>query len=146
MEYNSWFDEVTIDALIDSLMIEVDLDVTLEVLFEDDLEGDRGGFCYAPEVFGEHGAHAWLTISPEACEQDCEDILRTLCHELIHLEQYVEGRLSEDHLQQTYSWLIPPWTFRTYPMGMEGDMPWEIEAEEKGGKLYDSFYRQRPAP
>jgi hypothetical protein len=140
MEYNTWFDEITIDALIGSLMIEVDLDLTLEVLFDDDLDGDRGGFCYAPETFGEHGAHAWLTISPEACEQDCEDIRRTLCHELIHLEQYVEGRLSEDHLRQTFSWLNPPWTFYTYPMDYVGVTPWEIEAEDKGGKLYDSFF------
>ena len=140
VDINPWFDEITVLCLIDLLCIEVDLDLTLEVLIENDLDGDRGGFCYAPETSGEHGAHGWLSISPKACQRDREDVLRTLCHELIHLEQYVEDRLVEDHFDQTFVWFIPPWTFTRVPMTCESP-PWEEEAERKGLILYETFFR-----
>ena len=137
---NPWFDEITVLCLIDLLCIDVDLDLTLEVIFENDLDGDRGGFCYAPQASGEHGAHGWLSISPKACQKDREDVLRTLCHELIHLEQYVEERLVEDHVDQTFVWFTPPWTFSRIPMTCLCP-PWEDEAEREGLRLYRSFFQ-----
>lgn len=140
VDANPWFDEIIVTSLIDILCIESDSELSLEVSIEDDLDGDRGGFCYAPKESCEHGAHGWLSISPKACEQDPEDILRTLCHELIHLEQYVEGRLVENYRDQTFTWFSRPWTFITYPMDHDGSVPWEEEAEKRGIQLYHSYF------
>lgn len=80
------------------------------------------GFCDYDGEFDE-------TIITIAKRLSQKDIIRTLFHELVHMKQYVDGRL--DH------------GCKWFGVVYEGDynkLPWEIEAYELEEKMMCAFY------
>lgn len=62
-----------------------------------------------------------------------------LAHEMIHLSQMVKGKLSLDMGRRVFSWSGQEYA-ASYPYDSR---PWEIEAKNKGEKLWKQWKRER---
>ena len=62
-----------------------------------------------------------------------------LAHEMIHLSQMVNGKLSLDMGRRVFSWNGQEYA-TSYPYD---NRPWEIEAKNKGEKLWKQWKRER---
>lgn len=99
----------------------LDLNVDLIIEFKI-LKAHQCGFCdyYEDDIT--------ITISRYL---SVEDIIRTLFHEMVHVKQYVDGRLEHG---SSGIWL------GTMCEDKYEDLPWEIEAYELEQKMIDAFY------
>tara|TARA_A100001011_G_scaffold331735_1_gene358301 strand:+ start:82 stop:492 length:411 start_codon:yes stop_codon:yes gene_type:complete len=62
---------------------------------------------------------------------DWKDQMITLAHEMVHAEQFLRGKLSEDGLL---------WRNRNYEKCTYERLPWEMSAHQLEEKLYDKCY------
>ena len=61
------------------------------------------------------------------------DFVKTICHETIHVKQYVTGEIREDYSVNNAKWV---WKSRNVSLSTSYlDHPWEKEAFRKEGKL-----------
>jgi hypothetical protein len=65
-------------------------------------------------------------------EDDQEEVIKTLAHEMVHVRQYVRNELNEE---MTY-WRGRRVNSDEIPYS---EQPWEIEAEEIGNELFRKF-------
>lgn len=98
----------------------LDLDVDFEIRFEK-LGEFQCGLCDYDEDE--------IAIVVSKSLSDC-DMVRTLFHEMVHLKQYVEGRLEVGSPQR--------WLGKVYDWDYE-NMPWEVEAFDLEQKMVDIY-------
>ena len=99
--------------------LQLDIDMTIE--FES-LKRTQCGFCDYDEN------EAVITIAKRL---SVKDAIRTLFHELVHVRQYVDGRLEVGSPQIWYGVAIED---------KYENLPWEIEAFEIEEKMMKAFY------
>ena len=97
--------------------LKLDLDFVIE--FER-LEKHQYGFCDYDED------EVIVTIAKRLSQKD---IIQTLFHELVHVKQYVDGRLDRG-----YKW------FGMVYEGNYNKLPWEVEAFDLEEKMMNVFY------
>ena len=61
-----------------------------------------------------------------------EDIIKTLCHEMVHVKQYLKGELVEKQCARV-------WKGKDYTDAEHTDCPWEIEAYKLEEVLFKTF-------
>lgn len=66
-----------------------------------------------------------------------EPLIRTVIHELVHVKQYVTGRLEQEHIDDRG----PKMYWNTIDMSHVeyDDQPWEQEAEQLENELFERF-------
>lgn len=101
--------------------LQLDIDMTIE--FES-LKRNQCGFC---DYDGEYD-EVIVTIAKRL---SVKDAIRTLFHELVHVRQYVDGRLEVGSPQIWYGVAIED---------KYENLPWEIEAFEIEEKMMKVFY------
>ena len=106
-------------VLFASKFLDLDVDLIIEFRI---LKSHQCGFCdyYEDDIT--------ITISRYL---PVEDIIRTLFHEMVHVKQYVDGRLEHG---RSGIWL------GTMCEDKYEDLPWEIEAYDLEQKMIDAFY------
>ena len=147
VDENPYFTGYDVDQILEDLFADTEdhVDIVVHVTMDEDLDGDRGGAVHSVDLeLTEYGDvevhHAEVFICPNACTSE-RDVLETLCHELIHVKQYVTGLLKEDYNRLGFVWLDRPWTYVFIPFSeLTSDAPWEIEAEEQGMKLFAKYF------
>jgi len=110
---------VLLDSAVSFACSYLQLNVDFVIEFET-LKKHQCGFCDYDED------EVIVTIAKRLSQKD---IIRTLFHELVHVKQYIDGRL--DH---GYKW---------FGIVYEDDydkLPWEIEAYKLEEKMMESFY------
>jgi Zn-dependent peptidase ImmA (M78 family) len=98
-----------------SRYLSIDIDLTIQ--FET-LKNYQYGFCDYDED------EVIITIAKRLSPKD---MVRTLFHELVHVQQYSEGRLQHEKIY-----------FKNAEVTYK-DYPWEIEAFEAEQKMMDAF-------
>ena len=96
------------------------LDVDFEIYFER-LDQFQCGFCSYEED------EILIVVSKTLSEND---VIRTIFHEMVHIKQYVEGRLEVGSPQR--------WLGKVYDWDYE-NMPWEVEAFDLEQKMVDIY-------
>jgi hypothetical protein len=110
---------VLLDTAVSFACSYLDLNNDIVIEFER-LEKHQYGFCDYDED------EVIVTIAKRLSQKD---IIRTLFHELVHVKQYVDGRL--DHGRK--------WFGVVYKDDYD-KLPWEIEAYELEEKMMKVFY------
>ena len=144
---NPYFNGYKVERVLAEMLDEVeDGELTLHITFDDDLDGDRGGTIYNREVewlrrYGNVEVHdAEIFLAPSACTSK-RDLLETLCHELVHVKQYVTGTLREDYTKLCWVWCDRPCTYIHVPFQeATTESPWELEAEALGLLLCEDYF------
>jgi hypothetical protein len=144
---NPYFGSYHVEDILQEMIGEVEgVELTVHITFDDDLDGDRGGTIHSRDLDwcrhrGNIEVHdAEVFLSPVACTSERE-VLETLCHELVHVKQYVLGELREDYSSLCFVWWTKPWTYISIPFtDVSTDAPWELEAEEQGLRLYQQYF------
>lgn len=81
------------------------------------------------------------TVEIDPRKGKIDELLATVCHELVHAEQYYEKRLTSD---DKYFY----WDGERYSNTLDNDIylnfPWEIEACERQYILYDAIFKNSP--
>lgn len=82
-----------------------------------------------------------FTMSLNVKKRPISDILKTVMHEMIHVEQFVSGRLKHRfYPQKKILW-------DNIEVDIDAvsyyDLPWEIEAFDQEGELFDKFKKHR---
>lgn len=111
-------DTALLDKAVSFACDYLDLDVDLTIEFER-LKKDQCGFCDYDDD------EVILTIAKRLSVREA---LVTLFHEMIHVQQYVSGRL-----QHGSRWLGKVYDCDYF------DLPWEIEAHELEGVMMKKF-------
>jgi hypothetical protein len=109
-----------LDSIIAFACYYLDLDADLEVQFES-LPEFHYGLCDYEED------EITITISDLL---SVEDTVRTIFHELVHVKQYVDGRLESGSPQR--------WLGEEYTCEYER-LPWEVEAFEHEQNMVDIY-------
>jgi hypothetical protein len=99
--------------------LDLDIDFTLEFV---KLKPYQCGFCDYDEE------EIILTVSKSLSK---DDMIKTIFHEMVHIKQYVDGRLENGS--------PPIWLGIIYEDRYE-NLPWEIEAFELEQKMVKEFY------
>lgn len=147
VDANPYFTADDVERILEDLLGGTDEyeEIVLHVTMDEDLAGDRGGAVHSVELelreYGDARVHdAQVFICPNACISE-QDVLETLCHELVHVKQYVTGQLREDYDRIGFVWLERPWTYMFTPFDeVTATSPWEVEAEREGLKLFAKYF------
>lgn len=110
-----------------------DFDKTVKLHFDLDNYNEAGSFCSDVEhEVGPEDFHLRLTVAQPT------EMLRTLCHEMVHCRQYLTGMLRSE-AGTVYS--KPKCFFYGVPVDMDkipyDEQPWEVEAYAETPKLAD---------
>lgn len=85
---------------------------------------DRRGFVTEGRQQARLGGSK-LTIDPRSTPSR---MLRTLAHEMVHAEQWAQGRLQYDFILRSYLWEGKPHTHQYRTVQQYRQLPWEREA------------------
>lgn len=99
--------------------LELNIDFTIEFV---KLKPYQCGFCDYDED------EIILTIAKSLSK---DEMIKTIFHEMVHIKQYVDGRLENGS--------PPIWLGMVYEDKYE-NLPWEIEAFEIEQKMIEAFY------
>jgi len=91
------------------------------------------------------GAHGWYRSKQKRIEIDPrygpKKILDTIAHELVHAEQYKQGRLAWDSKK-----LVSLWNGKFHKRGTTHqqylDLPWEVEARERSAEFVKAMRKK----
>ena len=67
-------------------------------------------------------------------------MMQTICHELVHAEQYYEGRLAWDYDKGVQMWNDAPVYNKGTTYKRYREMPWEVEAFSRQEKLAEQVW------
>jgi len=98
---------------------------------------DEWGFCYA----GENERDIYISLSYDLCnKKNREDLIDTICHEMIHCKQIVRKQLV-DFMKPPYvqKWLCRDGKYRRYDNLPHESKPWEVEAYRDSWKYAKEF-------
>lgn len=110
-------------AVLHSLTF-LELDVDFEIIFESMERHQFGLVEYeADEEFAEVSVYLAKRLSPK-------ESIRTLFHEMVHVKQYVSGKLEAGAVQK--------WEGIVYEDDYE-NLPWELEAFELEEQMMETF-------
>ena len=65
--------------------------------------------------------------------------LLTVCHELIHAEQFYEGRLDTD--EHNFFWRGKIYPLKDITPKSYYKLPWEVEAQKREHKIYEKVFK-----
>ena len=89
------------------------------------MDGWAVGFATMEKVDTEYGKLWWGII--ELCNANPKELVKTLCHEMVHMKQYLRKELSMDGMV---------WKGKDFSEIPYNDQPCEIEAYDLQEKLY----------
>lgn len=115
----SWFDERFLSEYIYEITIEsTELDVLALMHVSGELEEPRE-----------------FHIQMETTQPD-DEFIKSLLHELIHIEDYILGNLTEKDCERSWKGIL-------YEYDDYGNQPWEIRAEELENSYYEQYLNTR---
>jgi len=79
------------------------------------------------------------TVEIDPRKGKIDELLSTVCHELVHAEQYHENRLTSDH--KFFYWGGEKHRY-TLSNDIYFNFPWEIEACDRQYTLYDAAFKE----
>ena len=89
------------------------------------MDGWAVGYATMDRIDTDEGKLWWGVI--ELCNQNPKDIVKTICHEMVHMKQYLRRELSMDGMV---------WKGKNVSETPYNDQPCEIEAYNLQEKLY----------
>ncbi|MEO0331680.1 MAG: hypothetical protein AAF223_08340 [Bacteroidota bacterium] len=114
--------------------LNLDTNVYILISFSHQVPRNLGGFTRYQDARAEEGGHQiHITISRKAGRASQ---MHTLAHEMVHAQQFIEGRLVQCDLTH-YRWKEQ--TCKKVKSMAYLDRPWEKEASEVGTRLYNRF-------
>jgi hypothetical protein len=113
------------EQVLHDLMPRTTREVELTIEFCTQCEDQNSGYCY--------GDRDWAVLSVAKTSQgepfNFDEMMVTLCHELVHAKQYIKGELTKNAV----------WKGTLYSTDDRTQQPWEQEADALEQLLYDKF-------